>query len=203
MLSADPKSGITSAKYFGKTSHADGDMATFVKGDLKKLKPQQIEQIVVALSAEARLPAQAAEDARDGAAIAAGRKLIQQQCTDCHKFHDAGELGSAPDLTDYGSYDWMMGMISRPESDRFYDGNNDRMPASAEFKDPERNRLSPLELELLVHWLRGEWYEPGGAGHGRARGCASGWQKVSLRLAGGPAPMNWQTSGKPGSKSML
>ncbi|HWC89016.1 MAG TPA: cytochrome bc complex cytochrome b subunit [Pirellulales bacterium] len=160
LLSPDPQSGISSPRYFGHTSHADGDMAGFVKGDLKKLKPQQIEQIVVALSAEAQLRSQAAEDAKDGATIAAGRKLIQQQCTDCHKFHDAGELGSAPDLTGYGSYEWMLGMISRPESDRFYDGNNDRMPSSAAFKEPERNRLNPLELEMLVHWLRGEWYEP-------------------------------------------
>jgi ubiquinol-cytochrome c reductase cytochrome b subunit len=160
LLSADPKSGISSPKYFGKTTHADGDMATFVKDDLKKLKPAQVEQIVAALSAEARLPSQAAEDAKDGAAIAAGRKLIQKQCTDCHKFHDAGELGSAPDLTGYGSYDWLLGMISRPEAEHYYAGNNDRMPAFAEFKDPDRNRLSPRELELLVHWLRGEWYEP-------------------------------------------
>lgn len=160
LLSADPKTGITSDRYFGKTSHADSDMADFVKGDLKKLKPQQVEQIIVALSAEAQLPSQAAEDAKDGATIAAGRKLIAAQCTDCHKFYDTGELGSAPDLTGYGSYEWMLGMISRPQSDRYYGDNNDRMPASAEFKEPERNRLSPQELEMLVHWMRGEWYEP-------------------------------------------
>ena len=51
-------------------------------------------------------------------------------------------------------------MISNPEHERFYGDKNDRMPASAEFKEPERNRLNPQELEMLVHWLRGEWYEP-------------------------------------------
>ena len=34
------------------------------------------------------------------------------------------------------------------------------MPAFAASDDPAANRLSPEELDLLVAWLRGEWYEP-------------------------------------------
>ena len=35
------------------------------------------------------------------------------------------------------------------------------MPAFAESTaDPKKNVLSRQELELLVDWLRGEWYEP-------------------------------------------
>ena len=35
------------------------------------------------------------------------------------------------------------------------------MPAfAAHADDPAANRLSPEELDLLVSWLRGEWYEP-------------------------------------------
>jgi len=83
-------------------------------------------------------------------------------CTDCHKFHDQGELGSAPDLTGYGSREWLLGMIDNPQHERFYSGDrNDRMPAFADDSEhPERNLLSPRELSLLVDWLRGDWYEP-------------------------------------------
>jgi hypothetical protein len=35
------------------------------------------------------------------------------------------------------------------------------MPAFAASDDPAANRLSPEELDLVVAWLRGEWYEPG------------------------------------------
>ena len=49
----------------------------------------------------------------------------------CHHFHDAGDLGTAPDLTGYGSREWMIGMISDPEHERFYGEKNDRMPAFA------------------------------------------------------------------------
>ena len=32
-------------------------------------------------------------------------------CTDCHKFRDTGNLGSAPDLTGWGSKDWLVRFI--------------------------------------------------------------------------------------------
>ncbi|TXT32333.1 MAG: cytochrome b/b6 domain-containing protein, partial [Planctomycetota bacterium] len=53
-------------------------------------------------------------------------------------------------------------MIGNPQHERFYSGDrNDRMPAFAEDAEhPERNLVSPRELNLLVDWLRGDWYEP-------------------------------------------
>jgi hypothetical protein len=52
-------------------------------------------------------------------------------------------------------------MISNPAHERFYGENNERMPIFAEHADkPQDNILSPENLSLLVHWLRGEWYEP-------------------------------------------
>ncbi|MCA9205122.1 MAG: hypothetical protein KDA59_18850, partial [Planctomycetales bacterium] len=36
-----------------------------------------------------------------------------------------------------------------------------RMPAFAsDAQHPENNMLTPLELRMLVEWMRGEWYEP-------------------------------------------
>jgi hypothetical protein len=52
-------------------------------------------------------------------------------------------------------------MISNPQHERFYpDEHNDRMPAFANDAQPQQqNILSPREVDLLVAWLRGEWYE--------------------------------------------
>jgi mono/diheme cytochrome c family protein len=96
--------------------------------------------------------------------VAAGRTAMVDEfaCVDCHKFHDDGTLGLAPDLTGYASQEWLRAFISNPEHERFYPDTNDRMPAFAASDDPAANRLSPQELDLLVAWLRGEWYEPAG-----------------------------------------
>ena len=54
-----------------------------------------------------------------------------------------------------------VGMICNPAHARFYGKANDRMPAFAEWPDdPRKNILSRHDLDLLVAWLRGEWYEP-------------------------------------------
>ena len=64
-----------------------------------------------------------------------------------------------PDLTGYGSRDWLIGIIGNPAHKRFYGKENDRMPAYAESAtDAKKNVLSQQDLELLVDWMRGEWY---------------------------------------------
>jgi ubiquinol-cytochrome c reductase cytochrome b subunit len=175
---------VKDAPYFGNTNHRGfdsdseedhaGQMAQFVKENLAKLDDahkSHLEQVVVALSAEAELPAQKELDAkakRDGT-IEAGRKALAEvswndvsTCVDCHKFHDKGEAGIGPDLTGYGSRSWLIEFISDPSHERFYGGkHNDRMPAFAKDKtNPKNNLLTPGELELIVKWLRQEWYEP-------------------------------------------
>ncbi len=83
-------------------------------------------------------------------------------CTDCHKFHDAGELGSAPDLTGYMSREWLMAFIRNPAAERFYGELNDRMPAFAPHDDPKLNQLDDKSLRLIVDWLREDWVRPAG-----------------------------------------
>ena len=158
----DPKQ-IVNENYFGKTSHKEGAMVGFVQETVPGLAPEEIQNTVAALSAEAELKSQSELDVRDEAAIVAGRKLIADgdRCASCHKFREAGELGSAPDLTGYGSREWLLGMISNPKHERYYRDDNDRMPAFAEHAgDSPQNRLSAHALGLVVDWLRGEWYEP-------------------------------------------
>ncbi|MBI2825733.1 MAG: cytochrome b N-terminal domain-containing protein [Planctomycetia bacterium] len=156
----DP-SKIAAAAYFGDTTHKDGDMVGFVTGDeFKELSAEEREQIAAAVSAQAHLKSQAAADEKDAATIAAGAALIKGKagCTNCHHFDDAGDLGSAPDLAGYGSREWLVGMISDPNHERFYGDKNDRMPAFAAGPTAE-HRLTDHNRQLIVDWLRGEWYE--------------------------------------------
>ena len=180
----DPRA-IGGANYFGHTKFADGDMASHVRewfadvsGDDAAELRAQARQVARALAAEAALPARRDADLREPEAIAGGAALLTDElgCTDCHKFHDQGELGSAPDLTGYGSREWLMGMIADPQGERFYGPErNDRMPSFAKGSDANGsdanrsdangsdqagyNLLHQRELELLVDWLRGDWVE--------------------------------------------
>ena len=81
-------------------------MASFVQDSLSELDAEQktkLEQLVKALSAAAQLVSQHQDDIDADAAgdLAAGRTAMSEEfgCLDCHKLHDEGELGSAPDLT--------------------------------------------------------------------------------------------------------
>lgn len=153
---------IGGPEYFGHTSHAEGTMVGFVTDTLAGWPAEEVSQVVAALSAEAQLKAQVAADKKDAEQIEAGRKLIAdgERCASCHHFREAGELGSAPDLTGYGSREWIVGMISDPKHERFYREDNDRMPSFANNQDPARNTLSSRQIGLLADWLRGDWYEP-------------------------------------------
>jgi ubiquinol-cytochrome c reductase cytochrome b subunit len=159
---------IATPRYFGNTKLAAGDMASavtdvFEGADDAEAKTElrgQLKKVARALSAQAGLPSQADSDKREAPAIAEGTKLLTADlgCTECHRFNDHGELGSAPDLTGYGSRAWLKGMIANPQHERFYPKElNDRMPAFAESpQNSAGNILSGRELDLLVDWLRGD-----------------------------------------------
>jgi len=77
------------------------------------------------------------------------------RCTECHTFYQQDEDATAPDLTGYGSRDWLISFLSDPAQDRFYGKRNDRMPAFG--KHPG---LDAAVIGLVADWLRGDWYEP-------------------------------------------
>jgi ubiquinol-cytochrome c reductase cytochrome b subunit len=152
------KDQIAGPEYFGNTDMKEGDMVTFIHGDFQSLDKFAAGKIAAALAAEAtgRVPEADKELVEDGRAILADDST---GCAMCHKFHDAGSEGTAPDLTGYGSQEWIAGMIANPDSERFYkhlvdenDPDNDRqkMPAFDQ-------RLSPEAIELIASWVRGEW----------------------------------------------
>jgi len=76
-------------------------------------------------------------------------------CKDCHQFHVKDPDAFAPDLTGYGSRDWLVRFLNNPGHEDFYGKRNDRMPAFG-----EKKMLSPEEIGLIADWLRGDWYEP-------------------------------------------
>ena len=174
LLSPDDKRGIASADFFGRSAHGQkdeegkfkaGGMVEFVHDNLsaEKLKDggdEALRDVVAALSAEAGLFAQQSADKKsdEEKQLDRGRVALVNKfsCTDCHKFRDSGELGTAPDLTGYGSAEWIVGMISNPQHERFYRAGNDRMPGFAASDDPLKNQLTPRELDMLARWLRGD-----------------------------------------------
>ena len=152
---------IDSLHYFGGTKFKEGKMVKFVKKDVAGFSLEQKEQlkkVIAALSAEAELKSRRKLEERDAALIVEGRALIASEamrCTECHQFHKPDEDATAPDLTGYGSRDWLIEFISNPAHARFYSRRNDRMPAFGQDKV-----LDGHAIGLLADWLRGDWYEP-------------------------------------------
>lgn len=174
---------VRDAPCFGNTAHWKGEMVGVVKERLSDLDKEGLtkrQKLIAALSAEAELKSQSTLDAeldkevmaklaadtppaeRQKKIVASRTKALKSfECTECHKFHETDDGGTAPDLTGYASRKWLIDLISNPTHARFYGENNDRMPAFApDAKNPDNNQLQLRELEILVDWLRGEWYEP-------------------------------------------
>ncbi len=151
---------IVTTNYFGATHFAKGKMVKFVTQDVAGFSAEQKEQlgkVVMALSAEAQLKSQAAADQHDAAAIAQGRELMggEMRCTDCHVFHKPSDDASGPDLTGYGSREWLIKFISNPAHADFYGKRNDRMPSFG-----ADQILDEHAIGMIADWLRGFWYEP-------------------------------------------
>jgi ubiquinol-cytochrome c reductase cytochrome b subunit len=188
---------LAGPNYFGNTAHREGRMLAWVRqhqDDLLHDTPGEdddLDAIVAALSAQAQLPAQEAIDRAQAERIARGVGLIAQHCTrGCHRFGDAGQLGLAPDLTGYGSYEWMLGLVSDPEHERFYRQENDRMPSFAkDLEHPERNNVSVRELSLIVDWLRGDYYVAGAERPRLPHAPQVAEHTVRLARATGPRPI--------------
>ncbi len=154
----DPKKIVT-PQYFGATAFRSGDMVQEIKGKFKKLDEEETQEmnealdaIAVMLSAEARLASQKEIDAKDAALIKQGLKHFDDECSSCHVLHGKGTQ-SGPELTGYGSLEWLKAIIGNPAHERFYGDKNDGMP----IYDKE---LSPQQIEVVARFIRGEWFEP-------------------------------------------
>jgi quinol-cytochrome oxidoreductase complex cytochrome b subunit/mono/diheme cytochrome c family protein len=168
------KEKISGPQYFGltdrfkkSTKEEPLEMVGYVHDEVSKWPKAEVEQVVAALSAQAKLPSQKEADEKDKAMIEAGIKLLiaDDRCASCHRINlDAkpddpslAENDSGyPDLTHYASREWTIGMICNPAAPRFYGDKNDRMPAfCADAEGSSKNLLSRRDVELIVDWLRG------------------------------------------------
>ena len=147
---------FTSPVYFGGTKFANSKMAKFLR-ELEESDNEDLSKVAATVSAQAKLPYQKEIDERDADLIADGEELLVDgfACIDCHQFVEPDDEASAPDLTGYGSREWLIAMIGDPAHDRFYGKKNDRMPSFG--KD---NKLTDREIGLIVDWLRQDYYEP-------------------------------------------
>jgi ubiquinol-cytochrome c reductase cytochrome b subunit len=166
---------IDQAHYFGGTALKDGKMVDQVKDVIAKYddaKKAMLQSAIKALSAEAALKSQRAADLADAEEIARGRIFLGREftppgggeaqrglnCVRCHRFHGEGEPGKAPDLSGWGSREWLLGILDDPAHERFYSDRNDHMPAFG-----AKGILDAQAIGLIADWLRGDWYEPGDA----------------------------------------
>jgi ubiquinol-cytochrome c reductase cytochrome b subunit len=149
---------ILSKKYWGGTYHAEGDMVGWLGDHQPETAEEKLtrQNVVFALSAQAQLPGQRAIDQRDSARIAAGREFLRNTdygCASCHRFEDVGT--DSPELTGWGSREYMIAFINDPEHPRFFGRDNDRMPSFGKEKS-----LSDREIAMVVDWLRNDWRMP-------------------------------------------
>lgn len=146
----------------------DSEMAKAVTDEYSKLfsKPENAEDLSAIVEF---LVAQrgSAADKVDAKLVARGKEILDggklkdgstltQKCSDCHdklgnefKLEDSGT--GYPDLAGYGSAAWLKAFLKNPGSEQFY-GKKNRMPAYAD-------KLTEKELDLLVRWMTGDYYE--------------------------------------------
>jgi ubiquinol-cytochrome c reductase cytochrome b subunit len=157
---------VAGPAYFGNTAHAEGDMVSYVTGDMTDeatWTSGQIDAVAAALAAEAGVH-ETVIAPPDPALVEEGRTLMadEERCGSCHHVvtdKDNGvELGSAPDLAGCGGREWLVGIIRDPTHERFYPETNDRMPSFGVAAEGSLPPLSDKEIELIADWLRGEWY---------------------------------------------
>jgi len=143
-----------SDKYFGGTKFKDGTMARKVLAKYTEEENKLLPEIARLLADEANLPYEEKleeEKREELLALFYNDNLDFEDgraCIDCHDI-DSEDEGSAPDLTGYGSREWLIAFIENPEDSRFYGKKNDRMPCYG-----RDDKLKPEEIEILVDWIR-------------------------------------------------
>ncbi len=154
-LNAD---SILTSRYWGGTVHSEGEMAAWL-ADYAPESDEAVatrENVVLALSSRANLPSQATVDVADSVRITAGLQFMRDTvngCAQCHKFQDVGV--DSPELTEWGSRQWMVEFVNDPAHPKFFGRDNDRMPSFGKEKS-----MTDREIEMVVEWIRGEWYRP-------------------------------------------
>ena len=158
----DPAHLVTS-RFWGDTAFVHppegrkiSKMVTFVTEDVAAYtadQRSQLDKVLVALSAEAKLVRQADDDARDAARHRGrGRSDGGDRAWPAPTATSGARKRPVDRMLDgWASRQWMIDFLHNPAHPRFYGKANDRMPAYG-----EKGELSPLQIGMVVDWLRGE-----------------------------------------------
>ncbi|MEX2286363.1 MAG: cytochrome b N-terminal domain-containing protein [Planctomycetaceae bacterium] len=158
--------------YFGPTANAsikgepvatrftEGEMANWAKENVPKMQQQELDGVVEFLVAQGK---RADIDPVNEELAAIGRNFFAKgsdnasACADCHHINVNGEAlgepgGDAPELTGYGSAEWLRDFVLHPGAENHYGQRNAMRPFAGQISDKDFN--------LVTNWLRHNWYEP-------------------------------------------
>ena len=79
---------------------------------------------------------------------------ISISCINCHAFQEPDPDVEGPDLTGYGSRQWIIDFVKNPEHEKFYPESNDRMPSFG-----TKKILTEKEIGLIADWIRDDYFK--------------------------------------------
>lgn len=80
-----------------------------------------------------------------------GRAVLEKNCLVCHRFDGEGdEQWSAADLKNFGTKDWVRGLLERPDSDDYF-GRTPECDGMVEWK--QASKLTPEELDQVADFV--------------------------------------------------
>lgn len=144
----------SSDRFFGKTRHRDGTMVQWARKNIPLMTEGEIEAVSAFVT---RQTSDSESTAADPDLMALGARVFSsgtsegaQGCILCHQLDHPEVSGSGmalgPDLTGYGSREWLSGIIKDSSQPRFYGNQNSGMPKFS-------HRLRNQELQLLTGWI--------------------------------------------------
>lgn len=144
------------------TKFVEGAMAKWARENVPNMKEKEVDAVVEFLVSQSHRSDMAPPDpdlvqqGRDF--FETGSDAVETACLGCHEMAiDGQKLGSsglapAPELTGYGSEEWLRDFLLDPGAERHY-GKRNAMPS---YKD----RMSEKDFDILLRWMRHRWYEP-------------------------------------------
>ncbi len=161
------------AKYFGRTDLQG--MQKWKKGVLKarmKMSKDEIEKEEAEFTTISKWLADQKnpEEKRDKKLHASAKEMFENHCSSCHKVGDLGE-NDAPELTNYGSADWIRMMVMSPAHKTRYGAKNtmpafrtiegpgsevslrEFLDANPEFPKDKIVRITEVEREMIIRFM--------------------------------------------------
>ena len=151
-------------RFFGRTKLKR--MTRWVEKNLTDLDEQDEQDLDTIARWLSGHPRPTSSDAKTEA-FKHGLELFEEfECTECHVYDQSKSKQKAPTLTDYGSADWIRGMVMAPDHPTRY-GKGNIMPIFLDLEGPAAPiirqhhedseiplmHISDVDRELIIRWL--------------------------------------------------